>query len=165
MIQPGNKNIFFNPRKHILFCFVFSFLALFTGGIIYMLLRPSEAEFFNWLSFTGIEKWIHLVRIKTGLLKQYFPEWFVYSLPDGLWAFAYSLIIITIWTNSKSKLKYLWLTSIPVLVLGFEILQYTGILKGTFSTGDILFGILGMTGGYIIGVKLLKSYSYEKNQN
>jgi hypothetical protein len=80
------------------------------------------------------------------------PKWIVYSLPNGLWAFAYALLITGIWSDSKSCVKYFWMGSIPVLVLGFEILQYPGIIRGTFSMQDIALGIAGITVGIIVGM-------------
>lgn len=41
-------------------------------------------------------------------------------------------------------MKYFWFMSIPVLIFGFEILQFTGALRGTFCLIDIIWGAIGI---------------------
>jgi hypothetical protein len=137
-------------------------LALSLGGMVYILFRPSEHVFFGWIRAVGLNHWLTIARgssLSSGLFR---PEWIVYSLPNGLWAFAYALIITSIWWGSKSWLRYLWMASIPVLVLGYEVLQYPMIIPGTFSMQDIIFGIAGLTIGIIVGVRIIKPDNHEK---
>ena len=103
---------------------IISAIALLAGGMVYILFRPSEHVFFSWISATGFDNWFNLARNSSLPSRPLVPEWIVYSLPDGLWAFAYALLITVIWSGSKTWLRYLWLASIPLLVLGYEILQY-----------------------------------------
>ena len=126
-------------------------LALFIGGLIYILLRPSEHIFFEWFSRAGLENWVDTARAVSPVLGRLFPDWIIYSLPNGLWAFAYALLITTIWSGSISSIKYLWLASMPVLVLGFEFMQYPGIIPGTFCMQDIALGLAGLSLGIFIG--------------
>ena len=146
---------------NILLCSV----ALLLGGIIYILFRTSEPAFFNWISAVGLDNWLDFARNSTLTLTPLLPDWIVYSLPNGLWAFAYALLITTIWSDSKSWLKYFWMASIPLLVLGFEILQYPKIIPGTFCIQDIILGIAGMTIGIIVGMKIIKPDYHEKAFN
>ena len=141
---------------------IISALALLAGGVVYILFRPSEIVFFNWIRAIGFDNWFNLVRNSSLHLSPGIPEWIVYSLPNGLWAFGYALLITIIWSGSQSWLKYLWLASIPLLVLGFEILQLTGIIPGTFCIQDITFGIVGLTLGICVGIKIIKSNYHEK---
>ncbi len=136
--------------------------ALSLGGMIYILFRPSEHVFFIWIRAAGLNHWFGLARewsLSTGLLP---PEWFVYSLPNGLWAFGYALLISIIWGESKSWLRYLWMASIPVLVLGYEALQYAMIIPGTFSILDMVFGMAGLIIGIIVGSIIFKTTDHEK---
>lgn len=139
-----------------------SVLALFAGGIIYILFRTSEPVFFNWIRTTGSDTWLNMTRHDSLPLGMLFPEWIVFSLPNGLWAFAYALLITGIWSGSKSWLRYLWMTSIPLLVLGYEFLQYPGIIPGTFCIQDIILGTAGLITGVLTGKKTTKSYYHEK---
>jgi hypothetical protein len=80
---------------------------------------------------------------------------------NGLWAFAYALLITGIWSGSESWLKYFWMASIPVLVFGYEILQYFGTIPGTFCIQDLALGFGGLILGIIAGIKIPKSNNHE----
>lgn len=132
---------------HIFLCAV----ALISGGIIYLLFRPSEVLFFRWIRTLGFDSLISSFRQIYFSIKFHLPEWVVYSLPNGLWAFSYALIITRIWAGSKSGISYFWIASIPILVLGYETLQFTGTIPGTFCIQDIALGIAGISFGIITG--------------
>jgi len=51
-------------------------------------------------------------------------------------------------------MKYFWYLSIPVLVFGFELLQLSGDLPGTFCWSDLLWGALGITLGFLSVYKI-----------
>jgi hypothetical protein len=136
-------------------------LALLLGGMIYILLRATEPVFFRWIRAVGLGGWFNVARHSSVSLRHIFPEWIVFSLPNGLWAFAYALIITGIWSDSKSWLKYFWLASIPLLVLGYEILQYTGTIPGTFCMQDIAMGTAGLITGILVGTKTIKPNNHE----
>ncbi len=144
---------------HRLYVFL-SALAIFVGGLIYILLRPSEPIFFSWISITGLDQLISATRSLSPALGQLLPEWLVFSLPNGLWAFAYALLITSIWSGSRSWLRYPWLASIPLLVLGFEILQHPGIIPGTFCIQDMALGTVGLVLGIFVGTMKTKNNNY-----
>ena len=138
-----------------------SALALLIGAFIYILFRPSEHLFFRWFSSLGLENWFNAIRTQTLSQGLRVPEWMVYSLPNGLWAFGYALLITSIWSGNKSWLKYFWMASIPVLVIGFEVLQYTGTISGTFCIQDIALGLSGLVLGCLVGINLKNKRKYE----
>jgi hypothetical protein len=137
---------------------IISAVALLAGGMVYILFRPSEYVFFSWISAIGFDSWFNLARNSSLPSSPDLPEWIVYSLPNGFWAFAYALLITIIWSGSKSRIRYLWMTSIPLLVLGYEILQYSNIITGTFCIQDVALGITGLTIGIIIGTRIKHNY-------
>jgi hypothetical protein len=139
-------SIQFSKIKYILW----SSCTVFLGGLIYLLLRPAEPVFFDWFRTAGIDNWVYIARERTLSIGSFLPQWMVYSLPNGLWAFAYTMIVLSIWSGSSSRLKYFWFLTIPVLIFGFEILQFTGDFPGTFCFQDITSGILGIIVGFII---------------
>ncbi len=155
-------SLFSRPYSHRLYI-ILSGLAIFIGGLIYIFLRPSEHLFFGWIRLAGLDQWISPARSLSPWLGQLFPDWIIFSLPNALWAFAYTMLITSIWSGSKSWLKYFWMASIPLLVLGFEILQYPGLIPGTFCIQDIVFGVLGLVLGIFIGtIKTKKNNYHEK---
>ena len=128
---------------------LWSTIAVVAGGIIYMLFRPTEANFLNWFQTLGLENWLDTARENSLSLTHNLPNWFVYSLPNGLWAYAYTLLILIIWKKSASLMRYFWYLSIPVLIFGFELLQLSGTLQGTFCLFDLSWGAMGIAlGGF-----------------
>ena len=150
-----------NPSVNLLFI-ILTVAALLFGGFVYILWRSSEPVFFNWMDALGLDGWLNHVRIHSVSVSRFLPEWFIYSLPNGLWAFAFALCIATTWRNSKSRIKYFWMGAITLLVPGFEILQYFQVIPGTFCFQDLLFGSIGLITGIFIGTKSIKNYSHEK---
>ena len=154
-------SLFSRNYSHRLYILL-SVLAIFIGGLIYIFLRPSEHVFFGWINAAGFEHWFSYARSHSPSLSHLFPEWFIFSLPNGLWAFAYALLITLIWSGSKSWSRYFWLGSIPVLVLGFEVLQFPGIIPGTFCMQDLAMGLAGLVLGTFIGFTKTKNKYHEK---
>ena len=144
---------------------VLSSIAVLFGGLIYIFFRPLEPVFFAWIEYFDFEEWLAATRQNTLLLTHLLPDWILYSLPHGLWTFAYSLLITGIWWRNKSHVKYFWLASIPLLIVGWEVFQYLGILPGTFSFEDITLGLAGICTGIFTGIKLSKLNNYEKGTN
>ena len=142
--------------------YILSVAALITGGSIYLFLRPAEPLFFQWIKWAGFESRVFSLRQYTLPFSSVLPEWFIYSLPNGLWAFAYSILILSVWKNNNSRIKYFWYSTIPVLIFGVEIFQFSGILPGTFCLVDIAFSIAGISAGYVFACVILKSNNHEK---
>ena len=158
----NNRSLFSSANYSSRVYLLLSALAFFVGGFIYILYRPSEILFFRWFSSLGLDNLFESLRNHSLSTSSRLPDWIVYSLPNSLWAFAYALLITSMWSGSNSWLKYLWMTSIPVLVIGFEVLQYTGTIHGTFCIQDLTLGIVGLTLGCIVGIKLKNQNNYEK---
>jgi hypothetical protein len=141
--------------------FIFlSVIAVFVGGLIYLFLRPVEPLFFEWIKWAGYESHISHFRQFTLRVYPVLPGWIVYSLPNGLWAFSYSLLIFCYWRKSTSRIKFFWIGTIPLVVFGFELLQFIGLLSGTFCEQDVFFLFAGMIGGITISLN-----NYKKNCN
>lgn len=126
-------------------------LAVTTGGAIYILFRPLEPIFFRWIHFLGAGNFISGIREFSLPLLTNIPEWLIFSLPNGLWAFAYTLIVTAIWSGSKSGLRYFWVATIPALILGYELIQLIDIFPGTFCLHDLAFSLAGI----IIGLRIV----------
>ena len=110
----------------------------------------------------GISHWLNLARNVAVPGELILPDWIIFSLPNGLWAFAYVVIITGTWSGSKSWLKIPWMATIPLLVLGYEFLQLWEIIPGTFCNQDIASGLTGLLLGIYIGNKISKSLNHEK---
>lgn len=137
-------------RWPLLWQFLLSGVSLFLGGAIYFLFRKSELLFFQKLGVTRIG-WLARARSYCLGVAPHIPRWIIDSLPAGLFAFGYALLIMGIWSGSTSRVKYFWLALVPVVTLGFELLQYAGVIGGTFCLQDILVSLAGIAAGFFVG--------------
>lgn len=64
--------------------------------------------------------------------------WIRYSLPDGLYCAAYILIIDAIWHDDNHLIKFITISLVPVVTISSELLQYFGLVKGTFDVYDLI---------------------------
>lgn len=133
-----------------------SMAGVFLGGAIYFLFRSKALAVFPvWTpsvdnaSFGAVREFALEYAFRL-------PPWVVYSLPGGLWAFAFALLVTGIWAGSPSPTKYAWLAFVPLAVAGSEILQWAGLLPGTFCRQDLLLGMAGMAAGFVTGKSLTK---------
>ena len=143
----------------VIFCTISS---LFVGACIYVFLRPSEPIFFDWLNKIGLQETMGSIRAESVIWHTILPEWVVYSLPNGLWAFSYSTFITYLWSDSTSKIKFLWMGTIPLVVFGFELLQFTGNVPGIFCWQDLIFLAAGMLVGFFLGINFIKNKYHGK---
>ena len=89
----NKKLLHFPANNACIFYVILSAFALSIGGIIYIFLRPSEYVFFGWIRAVGLDNLFNAARSISFSHSLPLPEWFVFSLPNGLWAFAYALLI------------------------------------------------------------------------
>lgn len=132
-------------------------LPIILGGLIYILWRPVDAVFFEWIKMLGFEEMLHWREHNFSEFSSYSPQWIIYSLPDGLWAFSYTFIIIRIWSGINSKIKFFWIATIPLFIIGLEVLQLTNLVRGTFSIPDLIVSVFGILFGIFTASKITKT--------
>ena len=138
-----------------------STLSIFFGGVIYIAFRSSSIILFKWLyDIPVIDDFVKNLRISTLPYKEYIPDWFLYSLPDGLWMFSYSCIILIIWKRVINKYSLIWLLILPILSILIEFLQYYDYFNGTFDVLDIVFFIFGSLLPILINKKIKNRNTY-----
>lgn len=125
------------------------FFPILVGGAIYTLFGSPTLWVFDWYGFLGLSD---LITVSRGILAEFrpiIPGWVLYSLPDGLWVYAYTSLMANIWRASKrSPVKLLWLSSGVLLAVSTEMAQLFGLLFGTFDFLDICFYI----GGFLLAL-------------
>ncbi len=115
-------------------------LCLLFSGSIYFLFRSTDMYMFLPIKACGeMDK---LNDIRSLFADCHLPDWFLYSLPDGLWLYAYMLFIRALWNTGNSNLKTLFLLLLPILAFTFEALQFLSLYQGTGDVGDVIFYIL-----------------------
>ena len=112
------------------------FMALTVGGLIYIRYRCESLLMFEWFHDLNISDFIASVRSYSNDSILY--EWVIYNMPAGLWLFAYLLIIDAIWGNEKNTLYLCHLFILPILALVSELMQFLGVLPGTFDFLDLI---------------------------
>jgi len=105
----------------------FWWVPLLLGSMIYILFR-SESLLYNRL--------IGFLFYPIATPKTAIEQLIVYSLPDGLWAMSYTMLILHIRKNTKIT-TLIWSSIIPLIGIISEIPQYFFILPGTFDIFDL----------------------------
>jgi len=85
-----------------------------------------------------------------------FPPWLLNSLPNALWMFALTLVILTVWNFTLSRNAIIWLSVGVVFGLALEFLQLTEVWHGSFDWMDVLFILLGA----LVAVSLFRTKSH-----
>lgn len=114
-------------------CVLCSLLLLILGGMTYLLYRSKSILLVSWclnLDFLGTLTKLRFLTFTWGI-----PEFIKFNLPDAIWSTAYILLINGIKVNYKKRI--LFSSIIPCLGAFSELLQKTGIIKGTYDILDI----------------------------
>jgi hypothetical protein len=132
-------------RNRALF-FIFHVLAPITvGGLIYLRWRNTNLLMFRWFRVLGLETFIDWIRTGAGETS----GWLAYSLPDGLWVYALTALMILLWRDARSPMKYLWLSLGVLLGAGSELGQLAGVVPGSFDVIDLLVCLLAAAAALI----------------
>jgi hypothetical protein len=112
-------------------------LAILAGGFIYIVFRSEHLMMFSWFEKLGLSSTVEYLRNAYG--EQSIYAWVKYNLPAALWLFSYLFIMDAIWYNHSDKTLYwLFLSIVPILGFGSEILQYFSLIPGTFDILDLI---------------------------
>ena len=105
------------------------------GGFIYLAFRTTSLKMFEWCRLLGVYDYI--LQIRETLHSIHLNDFFLFSLPDGLWVTAYIIIVDCIWRNN-CRMQLIWGCLLTAIGLGSELLQGFGIVNGTFDVIDLL---------------------------
>ena len=105
----------------------FWWVPLLLGSMIYILFRSESLLYNRLLGFL-----FHPIATPKTAIEQLI----VYSLPDGLWAMSYTMLILHIRKNTKIT-TLIWSSIIPLIGIISEIAQYFFIIPGTFDIFDL----------------------------
>jgi hypothetical protein len=124
-----------------------AFLALVVGAVIYLAWR------------SGLE--IH--RLDIGWLRAFgnahpAPAWISGSLPDGLWQFAFTLVVAEIWRSQPWDARKLVFVGVPALAgVGIELLQRVHVFAGTFDWTDVALSLAGSAVALVLQARAFSS--------
>ena len=107
-------------------------LPMVIGGVIYILFRSDKLLMFRWFEFIKLDKLIYSVRDYTFYYRKYIPESILFSLPDCLWVYSFTMFLSYYFRN-------IFIILIPCIG---SVLTETGQLwfvPGTFDIMDVLY--------------------------
>ena len=126
----GNMYLFSNAAKIIL-----GATLLVVGCAIYLLFRSKTLYIYIWCKWLGLSGTIDTLRHFVSGWQV--PDFIRFCLPDGLYCAAWFFFIDAIWHDDKRFVKYVVALLVPFVTIGSEILQYFGLVKGTFDAYDL----------------------------
>ena len=63
-------------------------------------------------------------------------------MPDGLWVYSLTALMLIIWQDTKDNKKYFWFFSPLIISIMIEIGQYALIIPGTYDYMDIILCLI-----------------------
>lgn len=111
-------------------------LFLVCGCAIYLLFRSKSLNIYQWCSALGLSNTIDTLRYS--VQDWNVSEFVKFSLPDGLYCASYILMIDAIWHDEKGTIKNIIISLVPFVTISSEVLQYFGLVKGTFDIYDLI---------------------------
>ena len=76
-------------------------------------------------------------------------DWFVYNLPDALWAFSFTSFLLIACRNDHPTTRKTYLAFGSFLMIGVEVAQGS-YLPGTYDHLDVLATVAGMGLSYLL---------------
>lgn len=110
-------------------------LLLLAGGLLYVLYRPTTLLLFHAAYALGLHSTIAGWRLWASACRP--PAFIVYTLPAGLWALSYVLIVAALAVPLNPARRLVAMAAMPLLGLLSELMQGAGLLPGIFDWGDL----------------------------
>lgn len=118
------------------------------GGLIYLLYRPLNLILFDGVKLLGMLDFVLVIRSALAPFRP--PEIILYSLPDGIWMYCLTFIMLSHFKGSKHSELYAYLGLI--LAITSEFGQLLHLIEGTFDYVDIYFYFFG----YIFAITVIR---------
>lgn len=136
-------NIKFKKTKIFSKIFILGVMPLFFGAVIYIVFRTDTILIFDWLEHLNWkEDILKLHRDRTLIL---LPNWVLFNLPDFLWVFGFTSVMVILWGSVKSKFTRIYILMPFSIGVISESIQYYNPNYGTFDPKDLIFYALGVT--------------------
>lgn len=108
------------------------------GGIIYIMSRTEHLRMFHWAQIIGLKPFIDAIREYAIPFSVQLPSWVIFNLPDALWVYGLTALMILIWANKAGWIRWFFLLIGPTLGIGGELCQAFSWAPGTFDRIDFL---------------------------
>lgn len=126
-------------------------LPVLVGMIIYLVFRPHNILFNTWLDRMGIEimpygQRVPLIQLPGNPL----TNWLRFSLPDGLWIFAFANAVLLVWMDAKMQWRLFIAGVLGAFYIVYEMGQAFGVFSGTFDLLDIVTCLVALAASMIL---------------
>ena len=128
------------------------FIFLIFGSFLYLKFRSETLLMFKWAETLGLNNLISSIRGSSSLLNSYQMNYVVFSAPFGMWVISFCCFIGAIWHKDSSVAAIIWRLFVPAIAISSELLQFLGLLPGTYDTSDLLVLIVSTIIGLTISV-------------
>ena len=136
-----------DSRKRLLFkagTVAIALTCVLMCGLMYISFRPDTLKMFHWFKVFGLLDYLEDLQRNPARV----PGWMLYNLPDGIWLFAYSILIGCIW-NFKIRDCWMFVLVMPFICIPHEFLQGLSIMHGTYDSSDVFAYLLAIIAGFI----------------
>ena len=128
------------------------FIFLIFGSFLYLKFRPETLLMFKWAENLGLNFIISLIRESSSVLNSPQMKYVVFSAPFGMWVISFCCFIGAIWHKDSSVTAIIWRLLAPAIAISSELLQYLGLLPGTFDINDLLMLIFSTIIGFTFSI-------------
>jgi len=109
------------------------------GTAIYLLWRSKTILMFSWLRFVGLYAQVVALRAECAGVKHLIPGFILYSVPDGLWLYSFTVLMGLIWFNEpRRSIRAFWIVLPVLLAVCSEFAQRFRLIPGTFDWWDVV---------------------------
>lgn len=89
------------------FIFINIILPIFIGGMIYILFRSQKLWLFHWFYALNLGEIINYMRSSVQEVKNFIPKTILFSLPDALWVYSFTMFISLFFKNFLYSFIYI----------------------------------------------------------
>ena len=128
------------------------FIFLIFGSYLYVKFRSETLLMFKWAENFGLNYIINSIRGSSSVLNSHQMKYVIFSAPFGMWVISFCCFIGAIWHNDRSVAAIIWRLFVPAIAISSELLQFVGLLPGTYDTNDLLVLIVSTIIGVTISI-------------
>ena len=103
---------------------------------------------FDWFHHIGAFPFVTELRTAAHPLRDFFPDWAVYSFPQATWVWFGTMALLRVWRRSPSFAGRVWVLVPCLLAVGGEIAQGFHVVPGTFDVTDIVVSVLALVAAW-----------------
>jgi len=123
---------------------------LILGSYLYLKFRSETLLMFKWLENIGLDPIVSSIRNSSTDFNSHQMKHVIFSAPFGMWVISFCCFIGAIWHKDIFVSAIIWRLCVPFVAISSELLQFLGILPGTYDTIDLLVLIVST----IIGISI-----------